>query len=105
MSNLIIDLQEAIDNSLASPNNGGGFILTPIEEILDDTDNQFSGTSGNDRISAFKGNDLIMGNAGNDEIYGGKGNDSLNGGDDDDSLWGNLSKYRTLIPTLWGMLI
>lgn len=54
----------------------------------DDTDNTYTGTSGDDAIDGGGGNDLLNGAGGDDVISGGEGNDELNGGPGDDTLDG-----------------
>ncbi|MDY7048146.1 MAG: Ig-like domain-containing protein, partial [Microcystis panniformis WG22] len=69
----------------ADPNDGpsGGSTLVGT---LNTSDNNYTGTSGNDSINALAGNDTIYGGDGNDTINGGQGADILYGGAANDSL-------------------
>jgi serralysin len=60
---------------------GGADSLSGIENVLTGAGNDnVTGSSLDNIISAGTGNDTLIGNGGNDTISGGLGNDSLNGG-------------------------
>lgn len=81
--------------------------------VANDTDQEMSGTNGddiidggggNDNISGNDGNDTLLGGSGDDQLYGGQGNDTIaggsggsyiDGGDGDDTLTGG-DTYDTL---------
>ncbi|MDG1280313.1 MAG: calcium-binding protein [Pseudorhodobacter sp.] len=71
-------------NVLETSDAGGGFGLTPPEDIVE-------GRGGDDQISAFGGNSTLIGGAGDDTLIGGLGNDKLYGGLNDDVLVGSSS--------------
>ena len=67
--------------TLRASGSGGADTLSGIENVITGAGNDnVTGSSLDNIISAGIGNDTLVGNSGNDTISGGLGNDSLNGG-------------------------
>ncbi len=63
---------------------------------LDENDNEWTGSAGNDLVLAYEGDDNINGRDGDDDIRGDLGNDTLIGGKGDDVLKGEDGDDRLI---------
>jgi Ca2+-binding RTX toxin-like protein len=74
----------------ATDRNGAGLSYTEnIVFNVQNLDDYFYGTAGNDTLTGGAGRNIMTGLGGNDVINGGGANDSIDGGDGADQLFGN----------------